>query len=45
MNNALRKLGQLALVLFLVTLFTALLVSLLPGDPAEVIIPDRKSVV
>ncbi|MCO8128800.1 ABC transporter permease [Acidimicrobiia bacterium EGI L10123] len=39
MNNALRKLGQLALVLFLVTLFTALLVSLLPGDPAEVIIP------
>ena len=39
MSNALRKLGQLALVLFLVTLFTALLVSLLPGDPAEVIIP------
>jgi peptide/nickel transport system permease protein len=34
-----RRLGQLALVLFLVTLFTALLVSLLPGDPAEVIIP------
>lgn len=39
MNDVLRKLGQLALVLFLVTLFTALLVSLLPGDPAEVIIP------
>ena len=39
MNTTLRKLGQLALVLFLVTLFTALLVSLLPGDPAEVIIP------
>jgi peptide/nickel transport system permease protein len=38
-NDVLRKLGQLALVLFLVTLFTALLVSLLPGDPAEVIIP------
>src|SRR3546814_757247 len=38
-SNAVRKLGQLALVLFLVTLFTALLVSLLPGDPAEVIIP------
>lgn len=39
MNDVIRKLGQLALVLFLVTLFTALLVSLLPGDPAEVIIP------
>lgn len=37
--NVIRKLGQLGLVLFLVTLFTALLVSLLPGDPAEVIIP------
>lgn len=33
------RLGQLAVVLFLVTLFTALLVSLMPGDPAEVMIP------
>ena len=39
MNTAVRKLGQLALVLFVVTVFIALLVSLLPGDPAEVIIP------
>jgi peptide/nickel transport system permease protein len=39
MRTALRRIGQLALVLFLVTLFTALLVSLLPGDPVEVMIP------
>jgi peptide/nickel transport system permease protein len=31
--------GQLAVVLFLVTLFTALLLSLLPGDIAETMIP------
>jgi peptide/nickel transport system permease protein len=35
----LRKVGELALVLVIVTIFTFLLVRLLPGDPAEVIIP------
>ena len=35
----LRRLGQLTVVLFLVTVFTALLFSLLPGDLAEVNIP------
>ena len=39
MRAVARRLGQFALVLFLVTVFTALLVSLVPGDPAEVIIP------
>lgn len=39
MKAVLSRLGQFALVLFLVTVFTALLVSLVPGDPAEVIIP------
>ena len=34
-----RRLGQLTVVLFLVTVFTALLFSLLPGDLAEVNIP------
>ena len=35
----LRRAGQLAIVLFLVTVFTALLFSMLPGDLAEVSIP------
>lgn len=35
----LRRLGQLTIVLFLVTVFTALLFSMLPGDLAEVSIP------
>jgi peptide/nickel transport system permease protein len=35
----LRRLGQLAIVLFLVTVFTSLLFSLLPGDLAEVNLP------
>ena len=35
----LRRVGQLAIVLFLVTVFTALLFSMLPGDLAEVSIP------
>ena len=35
----LRRVGQLAIVLFLVTAFTALLFSMLPGDLAEVSIP------
>lgn len=35
----LRRLGQLTIVLFLVTAFTALLFSMLPGDLAEVSIP------
>ena len=35
----LRRLGQLLIVLFLVTAFTALLFSMLPGDLAEVSIP------
>ena len=39
MNIVLRRVGQLAVVLFLVTVFTALLFSLLPGDLAEVSIP------
>jgi peptide/nickel transport system permease protein len=34
-----RRLFQLTVVLLLVTLFTALLVSMLPGDPAETIAP------
>jgi peptide/nickel transport system permease protein len=34
-----RRVGQLTIVLFLVTVFTALLFSLLPGDLAEVNIP------
>jgi peptide/nickel transport system permease protein len=34
-----RRLFQLAIVLVLVTIFTALLVSMVPGDPAEVIAP------
>jgi peptide/nickel transport system permease protein len=38
-NVVLRRVGQLAVVLFLVTVFTALLFSLLPGDLAEVNIP------
>jgi peptide/nickel transport system permease protein len=38
-NIVLRRVGQLAVVLFLVTVFTALLFSLLPGDLAEVSIP------
>lgn len=33
------RLGQVGIVLVLVTLLTALLINLLPGDPAEVIIP------
>jgi peptide/nickel transport system permease protein len=35
----LRRVAQLAVVLFLVTLFTAFLVNMLPGDIAEVMIP------
>jgi len=38
-NIVLRRVGQLTVVLFLVTVFTALLFSLLPGDLAEVSIP------
>ncbi len=33
------RLARLGLVLFLVTLFTALLTSLLPGDPVDAIVP------
>jgi peptide/nickel transport system permease protein len=39
LRTTLRKLARLAGVLVAVTLFTALLVSLIPGDPAEVIAP------
>jgi peptide/nickel transport system permease protein len=39
MSAIVRRVGQLAVVLFLVTVFTALLFSLLPGDLAEVNIP------
>lgn len=39
MRAVLQRLGQLVIVLFLVTAFTALLFSLLPGDLAEVSIP------
>lgn len=39
MSIVVRRVGQLAVVLFLVTVFTALLFSLLPGDLAEVSIP------
>lgn len=39
MSVVARRVGQLAIVLFLVTVFTALLFSLLPGDLAEVNIP------
>lgn len=39
MSAVLKRLGQLTIVLFLVTVFTALLFSLLPGDLAEVNIP------
>lgn len=39
MTVVLRRLGQLTIVLFLVTAFTALLFSMLPGDLAEVSIP------
>lgn len=34
-----RRLVQLGVVLFVVTLFTALLTSMLPGDPVDVIVP------
>lgn len=34
-----RRLLQLAVVLFVVTFFTALLTSMLPGDPVDVIVP------
>jgi peptide/nickel transport system permease protein len=36
---ALRRVGQLVIVLFLVTFFTAMLVNLLPGDVATTIVP------
>ena len=39
MRAVLQRLGQLVIVLFLVTVLTALLFSLLPGDLAEVSIP------
>lgn len=39
MRGVLQRVGQLAVVLFLVTLFTALLINLLPGDVAVTIIP------
>lgn len=39
MRAVLQRVGQLAVVLFLVTLFTALLINLLPGDVAVTIIP------
>lgn len=39
MNLLARRVIQLVVVLIVVTFFTALLVSMLPGDPAEVIIP------
>lgn len=39
MKAVLQRLGQLVIVLFFVTAFTALLFSLLPGDLAEVNIP------
>lgn len=39
MSGVLRRLGQLVVVLFLVTLFTGSLVSLIPGDVAVTIIP------
>src|SRR3546814_12233071 len=38
-RTMLSKLARLAGVLVIVTLFAALLVSLVPGDPAEVIAP------
>jgi peptide/nickel transport system permease protein len=38
-NVVLRRVGQLAIVLFVVTVLTTLLFSLLPGDLAEVSIP------
>lgn len=39
MRGVLQRVGQLAVVLLLVTLFTALLINLLPGDVAVTIIP------
>ncbi len=39
MRRTLIRVGQLVLVLFLVTVFTAMLVNLLPGDVAETVIP------
>lgn len=39
MRGVLRRFGQLAVVLFLVTLFTASLISLMPGDVTVTIIP------
>lgn len=39
MKGVIQRFGQLAVVLFLVTLFTALLINLLPGDVAATIIP------
>lgn len=39
MRTIAARLGQISIVLILVTLLTALLINLLPGDPVEVIIP------
>jgi len=39
MRAVAQRIGQLVVVLFLVTLFTALLLSMLPGDIGETIIP------
>lgn len=36
-----KKLGQLAVVLFVVTVFTFLLVRLLPGEPEDLLVPIR----
>ncbi|MEZ5380305.1 MAG: ABC transporter permease [Microthrixaceae bacterium] len=39
MSSLLPRLGRLVVVLFLVTMFAALLVSFLPGDPVRVVAP------
>lgn len=39
LRNLLKKLGQLVVVILLVTLFSALLLELLPGDPVTVLVP------
>jgi peptide/nickel transport system permease protein len=39
LTTLLKKIGQLAIVVVLVTLFSAMLLELLPGDPVSVLIP------
>lgn len=39
LRNLLNKIGQLAIVLVLVTLFSAFLLELLPGDPVTTLVP------